>query len=186
MPNWPLGHALRALFQFVHVVQDASRHADGQDGESADGFVLDAAGNVHDHAAVQLDLLVVQDHRPLAVDDVVELVRLLVVMQLGVVDFDVVHFARRGVLLRDEAADGAARLRPRFDVRGVRRRNFVCTGFVCAGIAGSLSRGEETRVVSRYSIRENRRQRAAICRDLASGRRRFRHATLHAGIIGLR
>src|SRR5262249_18282044 len=107
------------LLQLVDVAQDATGHANGQDGQVAPGLVLDAAGHVDDDAGVQLDLLVVQEHRPPAGDDVVELVGALVVVQLGVLDLDVVDLAGGVVLLLDEAADLAAGLRPGPDLRRV-------------------------------------------------------------------
>jgi hypothetical protein len=75
--------------------------------------VLDAPRDVDDDALVQFDLLIVQDHRPLAGDDVIELVGARVVVQLGVLDLDAVDFASRPVLLLDEAADLAAGFCPR-------------------------------------------------------------------------
>jgi hypothetical protein len=87
------------LFQFMHVIQDAAGHADREDGEVAFGLVPHTARNVDDDAGVKFDLLVVEDHASLAADHVVKLVRSLVVMQLGIMDFDVMHFAGRAVLL---------------------------------------------------------------------------------------
>src|SRR5262245_7657937 len=103
----------------MDVIQHAARNADGQDGEVAASFVLDAARDVHDHALVQLDLLIVDGHGPLAVDDVVELVGALVIVKLGVVDLYVMHFGGGAVLLLDEAANLAAGFGPGGDVGGV-------------------------------------------------------------------
>jgi len=96
----------------VDVVEDAAGDADGEDGQLPDGFVPHPAGDVDDDALVQLDLLAVEHHRPLPGDHVIDLVGPLVVVQLGVADPDVVNLGGRTVLLLDQAADLAARLRP--------------------------------------------------------------------------
>src|SRR5262249_36913750 len=106
-------------FQLVHVVQHAPGDADGQDREPADRLVPDAPGDVNDDARVQLDLLVVEDHRAAAVAAVIDLIGLLVVVELGVVDLDVVDLGRGAVSLLDEGSDLAAGLGPGRNVRGV-------------------------------------------------------------------
>src|SRR4051812_13472085 len=88
-------------FQLVNVVQDAPWDANGQHGQIADGLVLDAPGYVDDHALVQFDLLAIEDHRTVAPDDVVNLVGLLVVVQPGVPDLDVVDLGGGPVRLLD-------------------------------------------------------------------------------------
>src|SRR5207248_47325 len=92
--------------------QDAAGDADGEHDEVALGLVLDAAWDVDDDALVQFDLLVVEGHGALAGDDVVDLVGVLVVVQFGVVDLDVVDLGGRPVLLLDQTADLPARFRP--------------------------------------------------------------------------
>src|SRR5438477_6112556 len=67
-------------FQFMHIAEDAARHAHGEDGEVALRLVLDAARDVDDDAGVHLDFLVVEDHRALARDDVVKLVGAFVIV----------------------------------------------------------------------------------------------------------
>ena len=54
-------HGATVSLQFMDVVQDAPRDADGQDRQPTDGLVRHPPGHVHDHALVQLDLLVVQE-----------------------------------------------------------------------------------------------------------------------------
>jgi len=77
----------------MHIVQHASRHADDQDGQLPLGLVLDSPRHIDDHTGVQLDLLGVQYHAALASDHIVELVSLLVVVQFGVLDLDMVDIA---------------------------------------------------------------------------------------------
>src|SRR5262249_368028 len=74
------------LLQLVNVAEHARRDAHDQDGQVALRLVADAPGYVDDHAGVQGDLLVVQGHRPAAGDDVVDLIRPGVVVQLRVLD----------------------------------------------------------------------------------------------------
>src|SRR5262249_20210375 len=107
------------LFHLMDVVQDAPGDADGQDGQLAHGLVPDAPGDIDHHALVQVDLLIVEDHPALPVDDVVELVGALVVVQLGVVDLDVVDLGGSLILLFDDRADLAAGLGPGLDLGGV-------------------------------------------------------------------
>jgi hypothetical protein len=78
--------------------------------------VPDATRHIDHDARVQLDLIIVEDHRAPAVDDVVKLVGLLVVMELGVIDLDVVDLAGGPIFLLDERADLAAGLGPRLDL----------------------------------------------------------------------
>src|SRR5262249_6479037 len=85
---------------------------DGQDRQLADGLVSDAAGHVDDDTPMQLDFFVVEGHRALAVDDVVDFVGLLVVVQLGVVDLDVVDLGGGTVGGLDQRTDLAAGLGP--------------------------------------------------------------------------
>ena len=42
-------------FQFVNIVQNSRRDADGQNGQLADGFVPGSPGHVDNDSAVQLD-----------------------------------------------------------------------------------------------------------------------------------
>jgi len=80
-----------------------------------DRLVPDAARHVYDDTSVQFDHLIVEDHRALAVDDVVDFVRALVIVELGIGDFQVVDFRGCAVLLLDEWADLSARFSPRLD-----------------------------------------------------------------------
>src|SRR5262245_41667875 len=73
-------------------MEHAAGNANGEHSQLADGLVPDAAWHIDDHALMDLDGLVVEDHRPFAVDDVIDLVGLGVVVQLGVIDLDVVYF----------------------------------------------------------------------------------------------
>src|SRR6185436_12465921 len=65
---------------------------------------------------MKLDLVVVQDHRPAAGDDVIELVGLGVIVELGVVYLDMMDFGGGLILLFHKATDVAARLPPGLDV----------------------------------------------------------------------
>ena len=88
---------IRTSFQFVNAVEDAAWDADGEYCQIADSFVLDAARDVDHHALMQFDLGAVERHRPLAVDHVVELIRVGVILQLGVVNLEVMGLGRRAV-----------------------------------------------------------------------------------------
>src|SRR4051812_15934449 len=70
-PGWSTGPR---SFHLVDVPHDAAGDADRQHGQLTDRLVLDAAGHVDHDPLVDLDLLVVEDHRPFAVDDVIELI----------------------------------------------------------------------------------------------------------------
>ena len=78
-----------------------------------------SSGDVDHDAAVQLDDFVVEDHRTLAIDDVIEFVGPLVVVELGVVDLDVVDLGGGPVFFLDEWADLPAGLFPGGDLGGV-------------------------------------------------------------------
>src|SRR5579862_7402481 len=62
----------RPSFQFMYIAQDAARNAHREHRQISLRLVLDAARHIDDNAGVQLDLLIVENHRPLAGDDVVE------------------------------------------------------------------------------------------------------------------
>ena len=79
---------------------------------------------VDDDATVQLDRLVVEHHRTLAIDDVIEFVGPLVVMKLGVVDLDVVDLRRGSIFFLDQRSDLPAGLLPGVTSDGSRCRNF--------------------------------------------------------------
>jgi hypothetical protein len=97
----------------MHVAQDASGYTDREDSQVSPGLVSHTARNVDHNPSVEFDLLIVEDHAPLAADYVVKLVGPLVVVQLGIVDFDVVNFAGSAVLLLDQATNLSAGLCPR-------------------------------------------------------------------------
>jgi hypothetical protein len=59
--------------------------------------MLDPARDIDDNAAIKLDLLFVENHLSLTVNNVIELVRPLVIVQLGVINFDVMDFRGRFV-----------------------------------------------------------------------------------------
>src|SRR5262249_18951622 len=61
-------------FHFMDVIQDSRWYADGEDSQLADGLVAGSPRNVDDDSAVQLDDLVVDEHRTLTIDDVIEFV----------------------------------------------------------------------------------------------------------------
>src|ERR1700730_2236584 len=82
-PEWGLPNSIprwrgRGLFDFVDIIQNAARHADGENRQVSLRLVLDAARHVDHDSLVQLDFLVVEDHGALAVDDVIEFVGALV------------------------------------------------------------------------------------------------------------
>src|SRR5688572_17601032 len=100
----------------MDIVEHAAGDAYGQHGQFANRFVFDPARHIHHNATVQFDFVVVQDHRALAVDDVVEFVGAFVIVQLGVVNLHVVDFASRAVGLLDQTTNRAAGFSPRGDV----------------------------------------------------------------------
>jgi hypothetical protein len=81
--------------------------------------VPNTSRDVNNHAAMELDGLIVEHHSSLAIDDVVKLVSALMIVELRVLDLDVVDLARGAVSFLDEAADLAACLRPRFHLRWI-------------------------------------------------------------------
>src|SRR5436190_15937913 len=117
-----------SLFELDDVAEHSAGNADSQHRQLANGFVLDAAGNVDDHAGMELNLVIVEDHRPAAGDDVIELVRAGVIVELGVVDFHVMHLSRGFVLLFHEAADVAAGLPPGLDFSRIAAEIFGSDG----------------------------------------------------------
>jgi hypothetical protein len=106
-------------FEFVYVVKNASRDADGENRELADRLVLDAARDVDDDTRVKLDGLVVEDHGSLTADDVIDFVGLGVVVKFGVVDLDVMDLGGCLVVFCNEWTDLAAGLGPRGDIGGI-------------------------------------------------------------------
>jgi len=103
----------------MHVVQHAAGYANREYAELADGFVFHAARHVDYDSLVEFDFLIVEEHRSLAVDHVVDFVGLFVVVKLGVVDFDIQDFRRGFVLFFDQAANDAARFSPRCNFRWI-------------------------------------------------------------------
>jgi hypothetical protein len=106
----------RRLLQFMHVVEHAARDANNEHGQVAPSLVLHAARHVHDHILVEFDFFIVEAHPALAIEHVVNLVRALMIMQLGVGDLQVMDLRRCAVLLFQERTDLAARLGPRLHV----------------------------------------------------------------------
>jgi hypothetical protein len=87
---------------------------------------------------VKLDLLVVEDHSATAINDVIKLIRPLVVVKFGVGDFNLANLAGSGVLLVDQKADLAAGFCPRLNFRrvspeemGLSRRHKMFLSGVC-------------------------------------------------------
>jgi hypothetical protein len=96
----------------MDVAQDPWWYADGEDCQLANGLVAGSPRNVDNDSAMQLDDFVVEDHRTLTIDDVVEFVGSRVVVELGIVDFDVMDLGRSIVFFLDERSDLAASLCP--------------------------------------------------------------------------
>ena len=63
--------------------------------------MLDPARNINHHAFAQFDFFVIQRHPAFSADDIINLVRPLMVMKLRVRDFQVMHFRRGAVGLFD-------------------------------------------------------------------------------------
>ena len=120
---------------------------------------LHAAGDIDDHALVHVDRFVVQDHRALAIDDVVELVGPLVVVQLGIVDLHVMHFGGRAILLFDQAANLPARFGPGSNRSRVADQKLVREAVVMDGSSGMVGGGirERTKTVVTYHHPDCRR-----------------------------
>lgn len=76
----------------------------------------DTPRHVDNDALVNFNLCVVQDHRALPFDDVVDLVSLGVNVQLGVVDLDIMDLGGGAIALFDEWTDLAAGFPPRLDL----------------------------------------------------------------------
>ena len=75
----------------MNVVKHPTWNTDGQHCQPTDGLVLDSTRDVNNNARVQFDFVLIQDHRPLAVNYVVKLVSALMIVQLRILDFDMVH-----------------------------------------------------------------------------------------------
>src|SRR5262249_35997404 len=105
-----------ACTHLVNVVEHAARYANDKNPELPPRPVLDAARHIHDHALVKLDLRVIQGHMSLSTEDVIKLIRPLVVVELGRGDRQVMHFAGGKITLLDKRPDQAASLRPRLHV----------------------------------------------------------------------
>ena len=131
-------------FQFMDVIEHAAGNAHCKHRQVALGFVLHPARDVNHDALVNLDFLVIENHRSAPGNDVVKLVRSFVIVQLGIANLDVMDFAGGTVLFFHETADLAARLRPRLhlgriatqELSGVRHR--ISLGLV----RGTLLLGE--------------------------------------------
>src|SRR5262249_57366458 len=106
-------------FDSVDVVTHDGGNTDDEHGQVCDRLVPHAERDVDAHARVQLDLLVVEDHGAVTGNDVVDLVGVRVVVELGVVDLDVVDLGTGAVGLLDQAADLPAGLGPGLDLRRV-------------------------------------------------------------------
>src|ERR1019366_6502469 len=110
----------------MDVSKDATRDADGEDGQVALGLVLDTTGDVDHDSRVQLDLRIVEDHGSPAGDDVVKLVGPFMVVQFGVMDPNMVDLAGGAVLLFDKAANLPAGFRPRLNLGRVATQELHC------------------------------------------------------------
>jgi hypothetical protein len=109
----------RRLLEFVDVAQDASRDADDEGFQIAPGLVLHPARHINYNVLVQFDFLAVQEHLALAFHDIIEFVRALVVVELGIGDFDKADISRGSVLFLNEKSDLAASFSPGLDVGGI-------------------------------------------------------------------
>src|SRR4051812_27814195 len=79
----------RPLFShFMDIREHSARNAHDQNLEVAPGFVSHPARHVDHYVPGQFDLLSIEKHFPLAIEDVVNLIRALVVVQLGVSDLE--------------------------------------------------------------------------------------------------
>src|SRR4030095_4872397 len=87
-----------------------------------------APRHVHHYSLTQLDFLVIQLHPSLSVDDIIDLIRALVVMQLRIRYFQMVHLRRRAITLLDHRPDESARFVPRFHIRWITPKVRLCLG----------------------------------------------------------
>ena len=100
----------------MHVVEHASRDANDENFQASPGFVLHATGDINDHVLVKFNLKPIEQHPALAVEDVIDLVRPLMIMQFGVGDLEMMNLGRGIVLLFQERADLATGFGPRLHV----------------------------------------------------------------------
>jgi hypothetical protein len=105
-----------SLLQFVHVLEHAARDANHEHGQVAPGLVLHASRHIHDDVLVEFDFFIVEAHPALAIKDVINLIRALMIVQFGVGDLEVMDLGRCAILLFQERTDLAARLGPRLHV----------------------------------------------------------------------
>src|SRR5205809_576629 len=70
----------RRLLQLMHVLEHASRDANDENFQASPGFVLHATGDINDHVLVKFNLKPIEQHPALAVEDVIDLVRPLMIM----------------------------------------------------------------------------------------------------------
>ena len=107
------------LLQLVDVIEDAGRDADSEYGEVASGLVANTPRNVDDHSLVQFNLLIVERHCPLSIDQVVELVGSLVIVQFRLGYLHMMDLRRGIIFLFDKTTDLAASFGPGFDRGGI-------------------------------------------------------------------
>jgi hypothetical protein len=112
----PFGRAISSL-EFVNVVENARRDANGQDRQLADRFVFRTSRYIDHEASMQLDRLVVEDKCTLAVEDVIKLVRPLVIVELGAIDLDMMDLGGSVIFCLDQRSDLPTGLSPRFYLR---------------------------------------------------------------------
>jgi hypothetical protein len=110
----------------MNVVQNSRWDANRQDRQLADRFMPGSPRHVDHDSLMQLDRLVVQDHRTPAVDDVVKLIRPFVVVKLRIVDLDVMNLGRGPIFFLDQWPDLSARFFPRFDLGWVTTQDLGC------------------------------------------------------------
>ena len=110
----------------MHVAQDTTRNADRKNGQVPLCFVLYSSRDVNHNPLMQFDLLIVKYHGPLASDDVIDFIRPLVVMQFGVLDFDMMDLGGHFVPFLDEAPNLPAGLCPGLDVTGISTQEVGC------------------------------------------------------------
>jgi hypothetical protein len=88
---------IRDSFHFVNVVKHAPRDANGEHCPFTHRLMLRSSGDIHHDSFVNLDFVVVEHHRALAGDNVIDLIGLGVIVKLGMVNLNVVNLGRGAV-----------------------------------------------------------------------------------------
>lgn len=77
----------------MHVIEHSTWYANSKHGEFPYCLVLYAARHINNHALMEFNFFIVQDHPSLAFYHVIELIRSFVIVEFSVLNLNVMNFS---------------------------------------------------------------------------------------------